>query len=106
MLIAYDTKFHLKGSDNEPELLFGIHMNGSLSLSTKSFRVEYDNGVASVFLARNLTPEQMRNLGEALVSAAHTIEEHQKQYAVVTQNSQEIPLPPGVTFETKVGYGG
>jgi len=98
MFIAYDTKFHLKGSDNEPELYFGIHMNGLLSLSTKSFRVEYDKGEASVHLARYLTSAQMKNLGEALISAAHHIEEQEKQFHVVSQNIQTIPLPPGVTF--------
>jgi hypothetical protein len=87
MLIAYDTKFRLEADKNQTtELYFGTHSNGLISLSTKNFRIDFEEGRASIHLSRHLDAKEMRELGQALLAAADETEQHEKAWVTVTSN--------------------
>lgn len=87
----------------------GMQRGILISLDTNDFRVEHKDGKAEVHLSRTLTNAQARELADKLMTAAAANEEMEKAYNIVIQ-SNDIPLPPGVTFvsseNVKVGHGG
>ncbi len=114
MLIAYDTLMQL-----EPEKPYGekcrlmacnsgMQRGILLSLDTSDFRIDYEDGKASVHLSRHLTTAQARELAAQLVRAADGNEEMERQWTTVvgTTVTPEGSVVNVVNSQPKVGHGG
>lgn len=92
MLIAYQPIFEAKSEDSQPELFAGV--GGSaimLSLRTSDFSVQHKDGKAEISLCRHLTADECRELGKALINAAHDSE---VLWQVVVSGGNNWSSPP------------
>jgi hypothetical protein len=115
MIITYDTKLRLQTPKftTEPEFALSAGPGSAcVSLNTKNFRVEYKDGLAEMYLSRNLTAVELRQLGEAALALADAFEK-QKDYVVMQSNglapTEEMPAVTQMVIvnvdPTRFGFG-
>ena len=95
MLIVYEPVFQApkEGKDNQPRLFAGTSgMGVMVSLSTDSFHIEYKEGKAEVHLARHLTAEECRALGQALIDTADNNDRMHAEWVAANEalNAEEV----------------
>ena len=108
MLIAYNPIFQSKKQndyDKQPSLFAGNSGMGiCLSLNTSDFQVQYVDGKAQVHLSRNLTSDECRELGKALIESANANDRNQAEWVQVC-SSGAFPDPQDDTCPTCDGSG-
>lgn len=70
MIVAYHSVYQDHVSGKQPRLFVGRNVDFLLTMRTSDFEVRYVDGKAEVCLSRNMTPDEVLELGEALVAAA------------------------------------
>lgn len=93
MMYTYVPIFQSKKQDEydkQPDLFAGNSGLGIIvSLRTRDFQVHYKDGVAEIYLARNMTSDECRELGKALIETANVNDKNRKQWKL----SSEPPVP-------------
>lgn len=94
MLIVYEPIFEApkEGKDSQPRLFAGTSgMGVMVSLSTDTFHVDYKDGKAEVNLARHLTSDECRALGQALIDTANANDQVHAQWVQANEalNAEE-----------------
>ena len=100
MVIAYDKVFELKPDEKvgeKVELAAHSHMKVMVCMRATDFRIDYDDGKASISLARHLTHEEAKRLAHSILARVSELEEQEKQWHVVTGTQSGPTGAPSVT---------